>query len=51
MPVFDQDVVTRLISELRRSLEQLRALSALADGGHCSLLIIHFQKKLARPHF
>jgi uncharacterized protein YutE (UPF0331/DUF86 family) len=29
MPVFDKDVATRLISELRRSLDRLKALSQL----------------------
>lgn len=29
MPVFDEDVVTRLISELRRSLDRLKALSQM----------------------
>lgn len=32
MPVFDQDVVTRLISELRKSLERLRVLSQLDES-------------------
>lgn len=32
MPVFDQDVVTRLISELRKSLNRLRVLSQLDEN-------------------
>lgn len=32
MAVFDQDVVTRLISELRKSLERLRVLSQLDES-------------------
>jgi uncharacterized protein YutE (UPF0331/DUF86 family) len=32
MPVFDQDVVTRLISVLRKSLDRLRVLSQLDES-------------------
>lgn len=32
MPIFDPDVVTRLISELRKSLDRLRALSQLDEN-------------------
>lgn len=32
MPVFDKDVVTRLISELRKSLDRLRALSRVDEN-------------------